>query len=31
MVPAKKEKLKHFGDMNDDEAREFLENLRWGW
>jgi len=26
---AKKEKLKHFGDMSEDEAREFLENLRW--
>ena len=26
---AKKEKLKHFGDMTEDEAREFLENLRW--
>src|SRR3972149_3083207 len=26
---AKKEKLKHFSDMNEDEAREFLENLRW--
>ena len=26
---AKKEKLKHFSDMNDDEAREFLETLRW--
>ena len=26
---AKKEKLKHFSDMSEDEAREFLENLRW--
>jgi transposase-like protein len=26
---AKTEKLKHFGDMTEDEAREFLENLRW--
>lgn len=25
-----KDKLKSFADMTEDEAREFLENLRWG-